>query len=99
MKLFAAYLLASVAFVAGTTDDASLRGGSDLTGVERKLANACANSDVKWDTYSGEECYSRCACQACEERGGGVCCAASCNPQVSSLVAPTTCQVDSYMLS
>lgn len=85
MKLFAAYLFASVALVAGLNEDASLRGVSELTGVERKLANSCANSEVKFDTYSGEECYSRCACQACRERGGGVCCDASCNPQVSYL--------------
>ena len=88
MKLFAAYLLASVALVAGTTDDdASLRGSGDLdlTDVERQLKNACKHSKVEFDTFSKEKCYSRCACQACKERGGGVCCVPSCNPQVSSL--------------
>eukprot|EP00563_Minutocellus_polymorphus_P020781 CAMPEP_0197719518 /NCGR_PEP_ID=MMETSP1434-20131217/3241_1 /TAXON_ID=265543 /ORGANISM="Minutocellus polymorphus, Strain CCMP3303" /LENGTH=202 /DNA_ID=CAMNT_0043304271 /DNA_START=28 /DNA_END=636 /DNA_ORIENTATION=- len=82
MKIFAAYLLVSIALASGTSEDASLRGSSDLdVNVERELKNACANSDVKYNTYSGKACFSRCACQACEERGGGVCCVASCNPQ------------------
>ena len=44
--------------------------------------NACENSDVKYNTYSGKKCFSKCACKACLERGGGLCCNASCNPQV-----------------
>ena len=88
MKLIVAYLLASAAFAERNLEDASLRGGGGdvISATERKLANACANSDTDFDTYSGEDCYSRCACQACRERGGGVCCAASCNPQASSCV-------------
>jgi hypothetical protein len=82
MKFLAVYVLASIALVAGTSEEGSLR-GIDLN-VERELANACANSDTEWNTFAGEKCYSRCACEACQERGGGVCCVASCNPNVSS---------------
>ena len=89
MKIFAAFLLVSVALASGTSEDASLRGARDDPAaavnvhVERDLKNACKHSDVKFNTYSGEECFSRCACEACKKRGGGVCCAPGCNPQVS----------------
>ena len=89
MKIFAAYLLVSVALASGISEDASLRGASDDladVNVERGLKNACENSDVKWNTYSGKTCFSKCACNACKERGGGVCCAAGCNPQVSEVL-------------
>ena len=86
MKIFAAYLLVSVALASGMSEDASLRGASDDlaadVNVERDLKNACKNSDVKYNTYSGKKCFSKCACDACQERGGGLCCNASCNPQV-----------------
>ena len=89
MKIFAAYLLVSVALASGISEDAPLRGASDDladVNVERGLKNACKNSDVKWDTYSGEKCFSKCACNACKKRGGGVCCAASCNFQVNGVL-------------